>query len=43
MKSTPLDIAEVVLLEPKVFGDECGYFYKSFNRRGFESAIGCSI
>ncbi|UNM18474.1 dTDP-4-dehydrorhamnose 3,5-epimerase [Pseudomonas sp. ArH3a] len=43
MKATPLEIAEVVLLEPKVFGDERGYFYESFNRRGFESAIGRSV
>lgn len=43
MKATPLEIAEVVLLEPKVFGDERGYFYESFNQRGFESAIGRSV
>lgn len=33
----------MVLLEPKVFGDERGYFYDSFNQRGFERAVGRSV
>jgi dTDP-4-dehydrorhamnose 3,5-epimerase len=28
-------IPEVVILEPKVFGDERGFFYECWNRRGF--------
>lgn len=40
MKSTPLAIPEVVLLEPRVFGDERGFFFESFNQRAFEQVIG---
>lgn len=40
MKATPLSIPEVLLLEPKVFGDERGFFYESFNHAAFEEAIG---
>ncbi|SDY82332.1 dTDP-4-dehydrorhamnose 3,5-epimerase [Pseudomonas salomonii] len=40
MKATPLAIAEVVLFEPKVFGDDRGFFFESFNHQQFESAIG---
>src|SRR5947207_9516441 len=30
----------VLLLEPRVFGDERGFFYESFNQRDFELATG---
>lgn len=40
MKVTPLAIPDVVLIEPKVFGDERGFFYESFNQAQFEEAIG---
>ncbi|WP_312245558.1 dTDP-4-dehydrorhamnose 3,5-epimerase [Stutzerimonas nitrititolerans] len=40
MKSTRLAIPDVVLFEPRVFGDERGFFYESFNQRQFEEAIG---
>jgi len=40
MKATPLAIPEVVLIEPKVFGDERGFFFESFNQAQFEQAIG---
>ena len=43
MKATPLAIAEVVLFEPKVFGDDRGFFFESFNHRQFEDAIGRSV
>lgn len=43
MKATPLDIPEVVLLEPHVFGDERGFFFESFNQEKFEEAIGYSV
>lgn len=43
MKATPLAIADVVLFEPKVFGDERGFFFESFNHRYFEEAIGRSV
>ncbi|KQQ65556.1 dTDP-4-dehydrorhamnose 3,5-epimerase [Pseudomonas sp. Leaf127] len=40
MQATPLAIAEVVLFTPKVFGDERGFFYESFNARAFKDATG---
>lgn len=40
MKATPLAIPEVVLIEPRVFGDDRGFFYESFNQSKFEAAIG---
>jgi dTDP-4-dehydrorhamnose 3,5-epimerase len=43
MITTRLAIADVVLLEPKVFGDERGFFYESFNQQSFEAAIGRSV
>jgi dTDP-4-dehydrorhamnose 3,5-epimerase len=35
MKATRLAIPDVVLLEPKVFSDERGFFYESFNEQQF--------
>ncbi len=35
MKAIPTAIPDVVLLEPKVFGDERGFFYESWNKRTF--------
>ena len=40
MKATPLAIPDVLLLEPKVFGDDRGFFYESFNAKAFEQATG---
>ena len=43
MKATPLSIPDVVLFEPKVFGDERGFFFESFNQAKFEAAIGRQV
>lgn len=40
MKATSLAIPEVLLLEPRVFGDERGFFFESFNQRLFEEIVG---
>jgi dTDP-4-dehydrorhamnose 3,5-epimerase len=40
MKATPLAIPDVILLEPRVFGDDRGFFYESFNRQAFRGAAG---
>lgn len=40
MKATPLAIPEVLVIEPKVFGDDRGFFFESFNARAFEEATG---
>ena len=43
MKVTPCAIADVLLIEPKVFGDERGFFYESFNQRDFAKATGLNV
>lgn len=40
MNAIPLAIPDVVLLEPRVFGDNRGFFFESFNQREFEKLIG---
>ena len=40
MKATPLAIADVLLIEPTVYGDERGFFFESFNQTRFVSALG---
>ncbi|WP_417604633.1 dTDP-4-dehydrorhamnose 3,5-epimerase [Oceanimonas baumannii] len=36
-------IPEVVMIEPRVFGDDRGFFFESFNQRNFEQVIGRSV
>jgi dTDP-4-dehydrorhamnose 3,5-epimerase len=36
-------IPDVKIIEPKVFGDERGFFYESFNHAKFEAAIGQKV
>lgn len=36
-------IPDVVIFEPKVFGDERGFFLESFNKKVFEDCIGRSV
>ncbi len=43
MKATPLEIPEVILIEPKVFGDDRGFFYESFNQQRFDEAVGYPV
>jgi dTDP-4-dehydrorhamnose 3,5-epimerase len=43
MKITPIALTDVLILEPKVFADERGFFLESFNQRAFEAAIGQSV
>lgn len=40
MKVIPSRIPEVLLIEPKVFGDDRGFFFESFNAKAFEQATG---
>ena len=43
MNVVPTEIPEVLILEPKVFGDARGYFYESYNRRAFRAATGLEV
>jgi dTDP-4-dehydrorhamnose 3,5-epimerase len=40
---TKTKIADVLILEPKVFGDERGFFYESFNQEQFDTAVGRKV
>lgn len=40
MKVTPTTIPDVLILEPKVFGDARGFFFESFNQKAFDEAVG---
>ncbi len=40
---TPLDIPEVILIEPKCYGDDRGFFYESFNLDVFEKGLGQTL
>jgi dTDP-4-dehydrorhamnose 3,5-epimerase len=38
MKVTPTELPDILLIEPRVFGDARGYFYESYNARAFAAA-----
>jgi dTDP-4-dehydrorhamnose 3,5-epimerase len=38
MKFLPSVIPDVWIVEPKVFGDDRGFFYESFNKKSFQAA-----
>jgi dTDP-4-dehydrorhamnose 3,5-epimerase len=40
MQITPTALPGVLIVEPKVFADERGFFLESFNRRAFAAAVG---
>ena len=39
MKVERLAIPDIVMIEPKLFGDDRGFFFESFNHKRFEEAI----
>ena len=43
MKASSTELPEVFLLEPRVFGDDRGYFFESHNQRDFEQATGANV
>ena len=40
---SPTHIPDVLIIEPKVFGDSRGFFFESFNAQNFASATGLSV
>jgi dTDP-4-dehydrorhamnose 3,5-epimerase len=40
---TKSDLPEVLILQPKVFGDDRGFFFESFNQRDFQQATGLDV
>lgn len=43
MRVIATDIPEVLIIEPRVFGDERGFFFESFNARDFAQATGLDV
>lgn len=43
MTITPTVIPDVLIIEPKVFGDDRGFFFESFNQKQFEHAVGRQV
>lgn len=43
MRATPTAIPDVMLLEPKVFGDDRGFFYESYIQKVFQEATGLDV
>jgi dTDP-4-dehydrorhamnose 3,5-epimerase len=40
---TPTHIPDVLILEPKVFGDARGFFFESFNQQDFQQVTGLDV
>lgn len=40
MKAVSTSLPDVIILEPKVFGDDRGFFFESFNEKHFQEATG---
>ncbi len=40
MRAIPTSILGLLIIEPKVFGDDRGFFYESFNRKKFSELVG---
>jgi dTDP-4-dehydrorhamnose 3,5-epimerase len=43
MKATATAIADVLIIEPRVFGDARGFFFESFNQKAFDEAVGSPV
>lgn len=43
MQAIPTAIPEVIILQPKVFGDARGFFFESYNARAFVQATGLDV
>jgi dTDP-4-dehydrorhamnose 3,5-epimerase len=43
MNILPTEIPDVVIIEPRVFGDERGFFFESFNHRFFSDKVDSTV
>jgi dTDP-4-dehydrorhamnose 3,5-epimerase len=43
LKVTPTAIPDVLIVEPRVFGDARGFFFESFNQQAFRDATGLDL
>jgi dTDP-4-dehydrorhamnose 3,5-epimerase len=43
MNATPTSLEDVLVIEPKVFGDARGFFFESWNRSHFDALVGREV
>ena len=43
MKAIQTSIPDLLIIEPKVFGDDRGFFFESFNRKKFAELVGRDV
>lgn len=43
MKAIPIAIKDLLIIEPKVFGDDRGFFFESYNQRKFAELAGREV
>ena len=43
MNIIPTELKDVFVVEPRIFGDDRGFFYESFNKKVFEKTIGHNV
>lgn len=43
MRAIQTAIPDVLIVEPKIFGDERGFFFESFNQKVFENLVGTKV
>ncbi len=41
--ATPTAIPDVLVIEPRIFGDDRGWFFESFNEKDFSAAVGKKV
>jgi dTDP-4-dehydrorhamnose 3,5-epimerase len=43
MNILPTEVADVLIIEPRVFGDDRGFFYESYNEKAFIEKTGLAV
>ena len=43
MEATRLNIPDLIVFQPKIFSDERGFFFESYNKKQFEKVVGRSV
>ncbi|NET57412.1 MAG: dTDP-4-dehydrorhamnose 3,5-epimerase [Symploca sp. SIO2E6] len=43
MNIIPTEIPEVLIIEPRIFGDDRGFFYESYNKKAFTDKTGVTV
>lgn len=41
--ATPTEIPDVLIIEPKIFSDDRGFFFESFNENDFSAVVGRQV